>query len=158
MYETEDAIVVLLDLAGVDADKTEVHAEPHCSPCAACAASGTARRRTAQLPRAGDPVRSLRAHAALTTGHRHGRGQRELSRWLLEITLPKRLPRQVPITIERVGRRSGRCDESMSGRAAAARAAAQAPSARARAAEHRRGQRHPVAEPVSDRRARRRGR
>src|SRR5204863_7401013 len=29
MYETHDALVVLLDLAGVDADKTEVQAEPH---------------------------------------------------------------------------------------------------------------------------------
>ena len=29
MYETDEAIVVLLDLAGVDAEQTEVHAEPH---------------------------------------------------------------------------------------------------------------------------------
>src|SRR6266849_1607886 len=29
MYETSDSIVVLLDLAGVDAEKTEAHAEPH---------------------------------------------------------------------------------------------------------------------------------
>src|SRR6202011_2340599 len=29
MYETQDAIVVLLDLAGVDAEKTEVHTQPH---------------------------------------------------------------------------------------------------------------------------------
>src|SRR3979409_2550317 len=29
VYETDEAIVVLFDLAGVDAEKTEVHAEPH---------------------------------------------------------------------------------------------------------------------------------
>ena len=29
MYETQDAIVVLLDLAGVDAEQTEVHTQPH---------------------------------------------------------------------------------------------------------------------------------
>src|ERR1700687_1823516 len=29
MYETEDTIVVLFDLAGVEADKTEVHTQPH---------------------------------------------------------------------------------------------------------------------------------
>src|SRR5437660_1747042 len=29
MYETADALVILLDLAGIDAEHTQVHAEPH---------------------------------------------------------------------------------------------------------------------------------
>ena len=102
MYETDEAIVVLLDLAGVDAEQTEVHAEPQ-----RLVVRGV--RRESHTPLAPDEQRnyhaleipygrfertlnlppgidSLAAHASYRDG-------------LLEITLPKRLPRQVPINV-----------------------------------------------------------
>jgi HSP20 family protein len=103
MYETGDAIVVLFDLAGVDAEKTEVHAEPHMLTVRGV-------RRERHTPEQPDEQRSYHAleipygrfertiqmppgvdTAAAHANYREG---------LLEITLPKRLPRQVPISIE----------------------------------------------------------
>lgn len=103
MYETDGALTVLLDLAGVDADKTEVHAEPH-----ALTVRGVRRER--HSPQQPDEQRSYHAleipygrfertihlppgvdTAAAHANYRDG---------LLEITLPKRLPRQVPISVE----------------------------------------------------------
>jgi HSP20 family protein len=103
MYETGDAIVVLLDLAGVDADKTEVHAEPHL-----LVVRGVRHERhVTQQPNEqrnyhaleipyGRFERSVRLPPGLDTesaraSYRDG---------LLEITLPKRVPRQVPITVD----------------------------------------------------------
>jgi HSP20 family protein len=103
MYETEDAIVVLLDLAGVDAEKTEVQAQPQL-----LTVRGVRRERhgpylpneqrsyhTLEIPY-GRFERTVRlppgtdvegAHASYRDG-------------LLEITLPKRVPRQVPIIVQ----------------------------------------------------------
>jgi HSP20 family protein len=102
MYETDDAIVVLFDLAGVDADKTEVHAEAN-----ALTVRGVRRERHA--PAAPNEERSYHAleipygrfertlqlppgidTAGASASYRDG---------LLEITLPKRLPRQVPVSL-----------------------------------------------------------
>ena len=102
MYETNDALVIVLDLAGVDADRTEVHAEPNL-----LVVRGVRRSRARpdeqrsyhalEIPY-GRFERSVRLPAGLDTeqaraGYRDG---------LLEITLPKRMPRQVPITVEDV--------------------------------------------------------
>jgi len=103
MYETDDAFVVLFDIAGVDANQTEVHAEPN-----ALTIRGVRRERHSPLGR--DEQRSYHAleipygrfertvhlppgidTAAAGANYRDG---------LLEVTLPKRLPRQVPISLE----------------------------------------------------------
>jgi HSP20 family protein len=102
MYETDDALVVLLDIAGVDSTQTEVHAEPQLL-------SVRGVRRERHSPRAPDERRNYHAleipygrfertvhlppgidTAAARANYRDG---------LLEITLPKRLPRQVPISV-----------------------------------------------------------
>jgi HSP20 family protein len=103
MYETDDALVIVLDLAGVDADRTEVHAEPHL-----LLVRGVRRERRSpsrpdehrsyhalEIPY-GRFERSVRLPPGLDTAEAHA-SYRE---GLLEITLPKRLPHQVPITIE----------------------------------------------------------
>ena len=103
MYETAEAIVVLFDVAGVQAEQTEVHAEPHTLTIRGVRREryGTDRadeqrnyhaleipygrfERTVNLP---PGVDTAAAHASYRDG-------------LLEITLPKRLPRQVPIVAE----------------------------------------------------------
>jgi HSP20 family protein len=96
-------MVVLLDLAGVDADKTEVHAEPH-----VLVVRGVRRERHSRddsdQPRNyhaleipyGRFERSIRLPSDIDTEAAHA-NYRE---GLLEITLPKRVPRQVPIKIE----------------------------------------------------------
>jgi HSP20 family protein len=106
LYETDDSLVVLLELAGVDADKTEVQAEP-----SLLTIRGVRRERHVardeDAPRTyhaleipyGRFERSVRLPAGIDTDaaaatYRDG---------LLEIRLPKRLPRQV-----RVGDRSAR--------------------------------------------------
>jgi HSP20 family protein len=103
MWETDDALYVLLDLAGVDADKTEVRAEPH-----ALTVRGVRRERhspqTQNVERSyhaleisyGRFERTLRLPPGIDTeaasaSYRDG---------LLEIMLPKRLPRQVPISTQ----------------------------------------------------------
>src|SRR5438094_9803697 len=100
MYETDSEIVVLLDLAGVDADKTEVQAEAH-----ELIVRGVRRERHAAPPANGE-----RSYHALEIPY--GRFERTIRLpldvdtesasanyrdGLLEITLPKRQPRQVPI-------------------------------------------------------------
>jgi HSP20 family protein len=102
MYETDAALVVLLDLAGVDSDATDVQAEPHRLTVRGVrrerhAPHSDAQRsyhtleipygrfeRTVRLP-PGTDVEG--AHASYRDG-------------LLEITLPKRVPRQVPIIVQ----------------------------------------------------------
>jgi HSP20 family protein len=99
MYETDAAIVVLFDLAGVEMSKTEVNAEPHL-----LTVRGVRRERDSAGQRTyhaleiayGRFERSLHLPpgvdtAAARASYRDG---------LLEITLPKRLPRQVPISVD----------------------------------------------------------
>jgi HSP20 family protein len=98
MYETDDAIVVLFDLAGVDAEKTEVHAEPHL-----LVVRGVRRERhgppehrtfhSLEIPN-GRFERTLR----LPDGTDTAAASASYTDGLLEITLPKRQPRQVPIS------------------------------------------------------------
>lgn len=103
MYETSESVVVLLDLAGVEPDRTEVHAEPHM-----LVIRGVRRERRSpsrpdeqrsylalEIPY-GRFERSVRLPAGLDTA-----GARASYReGFLEITLPKRLARQVPISVE----------------------------------------------------------
>jgi HSP20 family protein len=103
MYETDEAFIVLLDIAGVDANQTEVHAEPNLLTI-----KGVRRERHSPLGR--DERRNYHAleipygrfertiqlppgidTAAAGANYRDG---------LLEVTLPKRSPRQVPISVE----------------------------------------------------------
>jgi HSP20 family protein len=106
MYETQDAIVVLLDLAGVDAQQTEVQAEAQMLTV-----------RGVRLERDG-PYGQSEQRSYLTLEIPYGRFERtvrlppgtdtESARasyhdGLLEITLPKRAPRQVPISVEPSG-------------------------------------------------------
>jgi HSP20 family protein len=98
MYETADALVILLDLAGIDADHTEVHAEPH-----VLVVRGVRHERhtgdeersyhALEMPY-GRFERSVHLPAGLDTAEAHA----SYRDGLLEITLPKRAPRQVPIT------------------------------------------------------------
>jgi HSP20 family protein len=100
MYETEDALVIVLDLAGVDAERTEVHAEPHM-----LLVRGVRRSRSRpdemrsyhalEIPY-GRFERSVRLPPGLDTAE----ARASYRDGLLEITLPKRMPRQVPITVE----------------------------------------------------------
>jgi HSP20 family protein len=102
MYETDDAVVILLDLAGVDASQTEVHAEPHL-----LIVRGMRRERhpggslgaqrnyhTLEIPY-GRFERTIHLPAGLDAGS----AQANYREGLLEITLPKRVARQVPITV-----------------------------------------------------------
>src|ERR1051326_4957207 len=103
MYETEDRIVVLFELAGVDADKTEVEAEAH-----VLTVRGVRRER--QSP--DDPHEQRNYHALeiaygrfertvrLPPGTDTSAAHASYREGLLEITLPKRVARQVPITLE----------------------------------------------------------
>lgn len=103
MYETDEAFIILLDIAGVDANQTEVHAEPNLLTI-----KGVRRERHSPLGR--DERRNYHAleipygrfertiqlppgidTAAAGANYRDG---------LLEVTLPKRSPRQVPISVE----------------------------------------------------------
>jgi HSP20 family protein len=103
MYETDDVLVVLLELSGVDADKTEVHVEPRL-----LRVSGV--RREQHGPYAPDEQRSYHAleipygqferSVPLPTGIDTDAAQASYNDGLLEIRLPKRLPHQVPITLE----------------------------------------------------------
>src|SRR5438105_1469387 len=103
MYETDDAIVVLFDLAGLDAEKTEVNAEPH-----VLTVRGVRRER--HVPERPNEQRSYHAleipygrferTIQLPPGVDTSAARASYRDGLLEITLPKRLPRQVPITID----------------------------------------------------------
>jgi HSP20 family protein len=103
MYETPDAIVVLLDLAGVEPAKTEVHTEPNVLTV-----------RGVRSERHGEYVPDeQRSYHALEIAY--GRFERtvrlppgtdaEAARasyrdGLLEITLPKRLPNRVRVAVD----------------------------------------------------------
>lgn len=103
MYETPEALIVVLDLAGVDAEHTEVHAEPH-----VLLVRGVRRER--RSPDRPDEERSYHAleipygrferSVRLPPGLDTGEARASYRDGLLEITLPKRVPRQVPITVE----------------------------------------------------------
>lgn len=103
MYETTDALVVVLDLAGVDASRTEVHAEPHLLVVRGMRRERYASARpeeqrsyhTLEIPY-GRFERSVRLPAGLDTAA----ARANYREGLLEITLPKRVARQVPITMQ----------------------------------------------------------
>ncbi len=103
LYETDEALVALLDLAGVDPSQTEVHAEP-----GRLVVRGVRRER-----RSVGKSEEHRTYLALEIPY--GRFERSLPLpsgidtdaaqaayrdGLLEITLPKRAPHQVKITVE----------------------------------------------------------
>jgi HSP20 family protein len=103
MYETSEALVIVLDLAGVEADRTEVHAEPHL-----LVVRGVRRER--RSPGRSDEQRSYHAleipygrferNVQLPPGLDTAEARASYHEGLLEITLPKRLAHQVPITIK----------------------------------------------------------
>jgi HSP20 family protein len=102
MYETSTALVVLLDLAGVDAERTEVRTEPHLLTVRGIrherhGESGDEPRtyHTLEIPY-GRFERTLRLPPGLDTdaARAHYRDG------LLEITLPKRAPREVRISVD----------------------------------------------------------
>jgi HSP20 family protein len=103
MYETQDAIVVLIDLAGVDADKTEVHAQPNLLTVRGVrrerhgryASSEQRNYHALEIPY-GRFERSVRLATGIDTDAAHA----SYRDGLLEITLPKRVPSQIPIRIE----------------------------------------------------------
>lgn len=102
MYETAEALVIVLDLAGVDAEQTEVHAEPHL-----LLVRGVRRER--RSPERPDEARSYHAleipygrferSVRLPPGLDTSEARANYHEGLLEITLPKRVPRQVPINV-----------------------------------------------------------
>ncbi len=102
LYETEDALVALFDLAGIDADQTEVHTEP-----GRLLVRGVRRERrsagtseehrsylTLEIPY-GRFERSLPLPSGLDTDA----AQATYRDGLLEITLPRRAPHQVRISL-----------------------------------------------------------
>ena len=103
VYETEDSIVVLLDLAGVDAEDTTVHTEPHLLTVRGVRherhspehPNGQRSYHALEIPY-GPFERSVRLPTGLDTEAAHA----TYLGGLLEITLPKRAPRQVPIRVE----------------------------------------------------------
>ncbi len=98
MFETDDAVVVVLDLAGVDAEQTEVQAEPN-----RLVIRGVRRPRpavdvgcayhTLEIPY-GRFERTLR----LPPGIDSDAAQANYRDGLLQITLPKTKPREVRIS------------------------------------------------------------
>ena len=110
VYETDSAIVVLLDLAGIDPDMTEVQADGHAlivrgerTPRHAGLAAGAERsyhaleipygrfERRLWLPSGADT-------SAASAAYRDG---------LLEITVPKTVPRKVKIATDEPSRGAG---------------------------------------------------
>jgi HSP20 family protein len=101
MYETDDAVVVLLELAGVDPNQTEISAEPHRLLVRGVrrerhAAQGAARTYHALEIPYGRFERSLSLPPGLDTEAAAASYQDGL----LEITLPKRAPAQVRIAVK----------------------------------------------------------
>jgi HSP20 family protein len=103
VYETVDALVIVLDLAGVDAEHTEVRAEPHLLVVRGMRRERHARERpdeqrsylALEIPY-GRFERSVRLPAGLDTSA----ARASYREGLLEITLPKRVAHQVPISVE----------------------------------------------------------
>ena len=103
MYETDNALVIVLDMAGVDAEATEVRAEPHLLQVRGVRHERRSQNRpdeqrsyhALEIPY-GRFERSIRLPPGLDTAEAHA-NYRE---GLLEITLPKRVARQVPITLD----------------------------------------------------------
>jgi|SRR5947209_15804107 HSP20 family protein len=103
MYETQDTIVVLLDLAGVDADKTEVHTQPNL-----LTVRGVRRERHGHYAPSEQrnyhaleiPYGRFERSVRLPPGIDADAAQASYRDGLLEITLPKRVPSQIPIRIE----------------------------------------------------------
>jgi HSP20 family protein len=106
MYETDDAVVLLLELSGVEADQTDVHVEPH-----RLTVSGV--RREQHGPYAPDERRSYHAleipygrferSIHLPAGIDTEAAQANYRDGLLEIRLPKRVARQVRVNLEAPG-------------------------------------------------------
>ena len=104
MYETEEALVVLLDLAGVDASQTEVRAEAH-----RLVVRGVRHERHAS---AGEqrvyhaleiPYGRFERSVPLPAGIETTEARASYRDGLLEVVLPKRAPRQVRIAVEAEG-------------------------------------------------------
>lgn len=103
MYETDGEFVVLLDIAGVDADQTEVKAEPNLLTIRGV-------RRERHSPVVTDEQRNYHAleipyghferTVQLPPGLDTAAARANYRDGLLEVTLPKRSPRQVPISVE----------------------------------------------------------
>ncbi len=103
MYETDEDIIVLLDLAGVDPEKTEVNAEPHLL----IVRGVRHERRTPEHP--GEqrsyhaleiPYGRFERRVRLPPGVDTAAARANYRGGLLEITVPKRVPRHVPIAID----------------------------------------------------------
>ena len=99
LYETDTQLVAVFDLAGIDPQQTAVHAEPHQLTVRGIrhqrARQDAEERRTYHALEVayGRFERSLRLPPGLDTGA----AQASYRDGFLEITLPKRRPRQVPI-------------------------------------------------------------
>lgn len=111
MYETPDALVILLDLAGVEADQTEVNAEPYL-----LVVRGIRRERHSSEhqddPRSylalEIPYGKFERNVRLPPGLDTSAAQANYRGGLLEITLPKRVPRQVPISVDDPAQHAGK--------------------------------------------------
>ncbi|MBV9325144.1 MAG: Hsp20/alpha crystallin family protein [Chloroflexi bacterium] len=103
VYETARALVVLLDLAGVDAARTEIRAEPHLLVIRGVRREPHVQEKpderrsylALEIPY-GHFERSVRLPPGLDTSAAHA----SYRDGLLEIALPKRTARQVPISVE----------------------------------------------------------
>jgi HSP20 family protein len=103
VYETVDSLVIVLDLAGVDAEQAEVRAEPHLLVVRGMRRERHARERpdeqrsylALEIPY-GRFERSVRLPPGLDTSA----ARASYREGLLEITLPKRVAHQVPISVE----------------------------------------------------------
>jgi HSP20 family protein len=102
MYETDDAVVVLLELAGVDPNQAEIRAEPH-----RLLVRGVRRERHGPAGPAGRTYHALEIpygrferSLPLPPGLDTEAARASYQEGLLEITLPKRAPTQVHIAVE----------------------------------------------------------
>lgn len=103
MYETDTTLVVLLDLAGVDAEQTVVHTEPYLLTI-----RGVRRERRAEVgidqPRTYHaleiPYGRFERQIRLPGGIDTDAAEASFHEGLLEITLPKRMPHEVRISVE----------------------------------------------------------
>lgn len=103
MYETDEALVLLFDLAGVQPEQTEVHAEPHSLTIRGVrreryASDGHNERRNyhaLEIPY-GRFERSVNLPPGIDTAAAHA----SYRDGLLEITLAKRVPRKVPVVAD----------------------------------------------------------